>query len=188
MDSKDSTTQRPKDVISPITPSIAQAATMEMVQLPQPPQNPMHPITQSIQLTQRPVGSSTLPKPLIAKEEEIKQFFATYIDRYTRKDIEGFLSCFSSKAIQNQKDGLPEIRKIYSDFFNQSRELHYLLEDPKIEIYQNAVEVKARYQIDQVLTKVGGKKVLRGNIRWVLVKKDGTLRIITLDYENEKST
>src|SRR4030042_4945333 len=48
---------------------------------------------------------SSRPSPF-AKEEEVKQFFSNYIDRYHKKDIDGFLSFFSSKALQNQKDGL----------------------------------------------------------------------------------
>jgi ketosteroid isomerase-like protein len=122
-------------------------------------------------------------KPLIAKEEEVRQFFANFIDRYTRKDIDAFLSFFSSKAVHNQKDGFEEIRKIYANFFNQSRGLQYHIEDAKIEIYENAVEVKARYELDQVLKKGGKKKVWRGHIRWVLDKEDGALKILSLDYQ-----
>jgi len=127
----------------------------------------------------------TLPLPV--KEEEVKQFFSNYIDRYNRKDIHGFLSFFSSKAVQNQKEGFERIRKIYSDFFDQSQELQYHMEDTKIEIYQNGIEVRARYKLDQLLKKGGERKRWIGNIRWVLVKEDGVLRIISLDYKNEKS-
>jgi hypothetical protein len=72
------------------------------------------------------------PRPLVANEEEVKQFFSNYIDRYNRKDIHGFLSAFSSKAIQNQRDGLEGIRKIYTDFFNQGQEVHYNMQDMRI--------------------------------------------------------
>jgi curved DNA-binding protein CbpA len=123
------------------------------------------------------------PASLIATEEEVRQFFALYLDRYTKKDIDGFHSLFSSKAIQNRKDGSDEIRKIYSQFFDQSQELRYHMEDTRIEIYQNAVCVKARYIVDQRLKKGGGKKVGRGNIRWILVREKGVLRIRYLDYK-----
>lgn len=125
--------------------------------------------------------------PLLAKEEEVRGFFAEYIDRYTKKDIHGFLSVFSSKAIQNQKDGLEAIKNIYSRFLNQSDELRYHLEDMKIEIYQNVVEVKARYKLDQVLEKQGSEKIWRGDIRWVLIREGGALKIISLDYRHEKT-
>jgi hypothetical protein len=56
----------------------------------------------------------------------------------------------------------------------------------KIEIYQNMVEVKARFRVDQRLKKRGEEKVWEGNIRWVLVKEDGNLKISSLDYRNDK--
>jgi curved DNA-binding protein CbpA/ketosteroid isomerase-like protein len=128
---------------------------------------------------------SSRPSPL-AKEEEVKRFFSKYIDRYTRKDIDGFLSFFSSRAVQNQKDGLKGIRKIYTDFFGQSQELRYRVEGMKIEIFQNVVKVKARFRVDQRLKESREEKVWKGNISWVLVKEDGNLKISSLDYQNDK--
>ena len=127
------------------------------------------------------------PPSSLAKEEEVKQFFSKYIDRYNQKDIDGFLSFFSSKAIQNQKDGLKGIQTIYTKFFDQSRELRYQLEGMKTEIYQDAVDVKARFRVDQMLKKRGEEKVWTGTIRWVLGREDGALKIISLDYQNDKT-
>ncbi len=138
-------------------------------------------------VTSQESAKSVPPPPLLAKEEEVRQFFSNYINRYNRKDIDGFLSFFSSKAIQNQKDGFEGIRKIYTNFFDQSQGLKYRLEDAKIEIYQNMVEVKARFKVEQILKKRGEEKIWKGNVGWVLVKEDGVLKIITLDYQNEKS-
>ena len=134
-------------------------------------------------------GAKVIPvlPPLLAKEEEVRRFFAEYIDRYTKKDIHGFLSVFSSKVVQNQRDGLEAIKNIYSRFLNQSDELRYHLDDMKIEIYQNVVEVKARYKLDQILEKQGSEKIWRGEIRWVLIREGGALKIISLDYQNEKT-
>jgi hypothetical protein len=129
----------------------------------------------------------SVPPPSFAKEEEVKRFFSNYIDRYNRKDIDGFLSFFSSKAVQNQKDGLEGLRIIYTKFFDQSQELLYHLEDMKIMIYENGAEVRARFKVDQILKKRREEKIWKGNIRWVLVREDGALRIIALDYQNEKS-
>jgi hypothetical protein len=125
--------------------------------------------------------------PLLAKEEEVKQFFSSYIDRYNQKDIDGFLSFFSSKAVQNQKGGLKEIRNIYTKFFDQSQKLRYQIEGMEIEIYQNRVDVKARFRLDQKLKKKREEKIWRGNIRWVLIKEDGSIKISSLDYQIEKS-
>ena len=126
------------------------------------------------------------PPSLLATEEEVIQFFGKYIERYKQKDIDGFLSLFSSRATQNRKDGLDGIRKIYTDFFDRSQTLRYRMVDRKIEIYENGVEVRARYELEQILVKSGEKKVWRGTIRWVLVKEDGILKIISLDYQHER--
>jgi hypothetical protein len=191
--------------ISPITPSIAMAATMEKVQLTQPPQPPITPLPNDL-IVNRPTDPTIStnitiqtnptnpidpkielaqfkPPSLLATEDEVKKFFDNYIERYNRMDIEGFLSLFSPKAIQNQKDRLEGIRKIYIDFFNQGEKVRYRIQDMKIEIYQNALEVKARYEIVQILKTGGGERVWRGNIRWVLGKENGALKILSLDYQ-----
>jgi ketosteroid isomerase-like protein len=129
--------------------------------------------------------SSASPSSLIAKVEEVTQFFDNYVDLYARKDIDGFLSLFSSKAVQNHKDGIEEIRKIYTDFFNQSDELRYRMKG-NMEIYENAVEAKSLYEIDQ-LNKRGQRKVWTGSIRWVLTREDGVLKIVSVDYQHDKS-
>jgi hypothetical protein len=127
------------------------------------------------------------PPSLIATEEEVRQFFVNYVERYNQKDVQGFLSHFSSKAIQNMKDGLEGIRRIYENFFIQSQELRYRMEDTKIDIYENAVEVKARYEIDQILKMEEGKRIWRGSIHWILVKEEGVLKITSLNYQHDKS-
>jgi ketosteroid isomerase-like protein len=127
-----------------------------------------------------------VPPPL-ANEEEVKQFFSNYVDRYDWKDVGGFLSFFSSKAVHNQKDGIEGIRSIYTKFFNESRALRFRIEGMRTEIYSNRVEVKARFRVDQTLKKSREEKAWSGNIRWVLGREDGVLKIVSLDYQNEKS-
>lgn len=129
----------------------------------------------------------SLPLSLLAKEEEVKRFYVDYLDRYEQKDIQGFMNLFSQKAVQNQKEGYDEIRKIYKNFFDQSQKLHYRMEEVKIEIYQNRVEVKARYQVDQTLKRGEVEKIWKGNIHWVLAKEDGRLKIVALNYQHEKA-
>lgn len=125
---------------------------------------------------------------LIATEEEVTQFIAEYVERYNQKEIDGFLSLFSPKAIQNQKDGFKEIRRIYSDYFNKSWKLRYHLEDIKIKINQNSVETKGRYKLVQKGKRSRKEKVWRGDIHWVLVRENGALKIRYLDYTPEKSS
>jgi curved DNA-binding protein CbpA len=128
-----------------------------------------------------------LPPP-VATEQEVKKLFNYYVERYNQKDIKGFLSLFSSKALQNQKDELEGIRRIYENFFHQSLELRYSVEDMKVEVYQNAVEVKARYQVDQISRIDGERKIWKGRIQWMLVKEDGALRIISLNYKHDNDS
>ena len=131
-------------------------------------------------------SSRSLPS-LMATEQEVNDFFEKYMERYQKKDLDGFLWLFSLKAVQNQRGGLPEIRQTYNDFFNRSQSLKSSVEGMKIEIYQNGVEVKARYVIDQVLKEGGERKVWKGSIRWVLIKEEGILKILSLDYQHEKT-
>jgi len=127
------------------------------------------------------------PPSTVVKEKEVIEFFNKYIERYTKKDAHGFLSLFSQKAVQNQKDGLEGIRRIYENFFHQSQELRYRMKDVKVEIHQKGVEVRAKFEVDQILRKEGERKLWKGNIQWELVKEDGVLKIISLNYENENT-
>jgi len=138
-------------------------------------------------VAQRVSASQPSIRPLIATEQEVKQFFEDYIERYTARNIEGFLWLFSSKAVQNQNDRLPGIREIYANFFDQSQALRFRMEDQKVEIYENAVEVKTRYEIEQIVKISEKRKVLRGWMRWVLIKEGGVLKISSVDYRNEKT-
>jgi curved DNA-binding protein CbpA len=123
------------------------------------------------------------PSSLLTKEEDVRRFFDRYIESYNRMDIESLLSLFSLKAIQNQKDGFEEIQKIYSNFFNEGKEIRYRIQDMKIGIYQDAAEVMAYYELEQLLKMGGEKKVWRGQVRWVLNKENGVLKIVCLDYQ-----
>ncbi len=129
---------------------------------------------------------SSGPSPL-AREEEVKRFFSNYVDRYNRRDVGGFLSLFSSGAIQNQTDRSEAIRNFYTKFFNQSQDLRYQLEGMKIDISPSRVVVKARFRVDQKLKDRGEEKVWKGRAHWDLVKEGGRLKIRSLDYQNEKS-
>jgi hypothetical protein len=190
-----SPTSRPRDSIDATTPIRMDSVDTKSpinskAQLTQQRIDPIDAKAQSTQLAHRSdgPGERISAKSLIAKEEEVKQFFATYIERYIQKDLDGFLSTFSSKAVQNQKEGFDEIRKIYANFFNQSQQIQYKLENMKIEIYQNIVEVKGNYEVDQKLKKKGEKKIWKGPIRWTLVKEQGVLKIISIDYLLQKDS
>jgi hypothetical protein len=132
-------------------------------------------------------AANTSAPALIASEEEVRQFFTTYVEKYNQKDLEGFLALFSPKAVQNQKDGLETIRKSYSHFFKESMEVRYRMNNERIDIYQNGIEVKATYEVRQIVEKRGQEKIWKGPIRWRLIKEDGALKILSLDYQQDKA-
>ncbi|OGP93209.1 MAG: hypothetical protein A2156_13995 [Deltaproteobacteria bacterium RBG_16_48_10] len=178
--SKEASKEVPKEVAKEVPKELPKEVPKEAIRVT------LHP---GEKLTMWKKEEKTVPSlsPLLAKEEEVKQFFSNYIDRYNRKDVGGFLSFFSSKAIQNQTDGLEAISNLYTKFINQSEELRYQIEGMKIETFEHRVDVKARFRIEQKLKKDGEERVWKGNIRWVLVKEEGRLKISSLDYQNEKS-
>ncbi len=138
---------------------------------------------------------NTSPQPIT--ETEVRKFFEKYRKRYNQRDLAGFLSLFSLEALQNGEDGYYEIRRIYSDFFAESRELQIQLEDTRIKIYEealisevffkNVAVTEARYKVDQTLKEKGKKKVWMGDISWVLVRENGALKILFLDYYHSKT-
>ena len=125
------------------------------------------------------------PEPF-AKENEVREFLAKYVDRYTQRDIEGFLSFFSPMAIQNQKDGIEQIRKIYSRQFELYDRFEYQLKNPKIEILEKSVKARASYEIEQ-FSKKGETKQVRGDIEWKLIKEGKELKVLTIEYKPEKT-
>jgi len=128
------------------------------------------------------------PEPSVVREEEVRQFFVKYIERYNQRDIDGFLSFFSPQVMQNQKDSYEGIKKIYTNFFEQTEELRYHMADMKIEPHQKGLEVKAHYELEGILKRSGEKRVWKGEIRWVLVREKGVLKILSLDFLSEKTS
>ncbi len=132
------------------------------------------------------IASIPSPPSSLASEREIWQFFESYVNRYNSKSIEGFISFFSPKAVQNQKENFERIRKIYDHFFDQMETVQYQIAINKIETRQNSIEVKAEYQLDGTLSKGRKKQNWRGEVRWVLVRENGALKIVSLDYQPQK--
>ena len=179
--------EAPKEVVKETQKQVAKEIAKEVPK--EPPKEAMrvtlHPGESLTMWTRGERVVSSRPS-LLAKEGEVKQFFSNYVDRYNRKDVGGFLSFFSSKAVQNQTEGLETIGSLYAKLIEQSEELRYQIEGMKIEISPTRVDVKARFKVDQRLKGNGEEKTWKGNIRWVLVKEGGRLKISSLDYQNEK--
>jgi len=70
---------------------------------------------------------------------------------------------------------------MYAKCFDQSQKLRYDLKGMKIEMYQNAVQAKAGFGVDQILERGRKEKVWTGPTDWVLVKYDADFKIISLN-------
>ena len=140
-----------------------------------------------IEITQSAkIASLPLPPSPFASEREISQFFENYVSRYNSKSVEGLISFFSPKAIQNQKNNLEKIRKIFDHFFDQMETIEYQIVINKIELQQNNLEVRGQYQLEGVVAKGEKRQNWKGQIRWVLVRENGALKILSLDYQPQK--
>jgi curved DNA-binding protein CbpA len=134
-------------------------------------------------------GDSNAPRLMdnrVAGEDEVERFFEDYLRCYTQRDIDGFLGFFSPRAIQNRKENIDEIRRIYSQFFNHSESLLYHLKNPKIEIFPNNAQVRASYEIKQVL-QTGDTRLWKGSAEWTLMREDGRLKIFSILYQHDRS-
>jgi curved DNA-binding protein CbpA len=132
-------------------------------------------------------GNDPRPEsPVFARPEEVEKFFEDYLRCYTEKDIQSFLCFFSAGAVQNRKENIDEIRKIYTRFFDQSESLLYHLKHPEIEIVPGNAQVKASYEIKQTL-KTGDIRLWKGNIEWALIRENGELKISSIRYEHDRS-
>lgn len=164
-------TPKPVELVTDIKPEPVK------VMAPQEPQ---------IMEAKKPEKLEKPEKIMPSKEEEVKKFLAGYVSKYQQKDAEGFLSYFSAQAIQNQKYKLTDIKRIYKNFFDHSQELSYILADVQTADHPQGFEVKAKYELHQVTKKEGEKKSWKGQIRWILSREDGRLKIISLDYQHQK--
>ena len=138
---------------------------------------------------ERPIASLPPAPPLAIateREVEVRQFFESYVKGYNEKDLEGLVASFSSKAIQNQRDDLGRIKKSYQTFFDQMETVQYRITIDKIEPQQNSIRVSGQYQLEGIPLKGRTKENWKGQVRWVLVREDGVLKILTLDYQPQK--
>ena len=178
----DSSTHRPKLLNQHNKPkkrsSLNQLNSLNSLNQPNKPTEVRSPEPKPVSFTQ---------PSLVAGEEEVRQFFTNYTKVYAQNDIDAFLALFSSQAVQNKKDGLDEIKRTYTRFFKRSEELSYRMKDLKFEIYQNGVEARANYELDQVLKRRGEKRAWKGDIRWFLIRENGSLKVLSLEYQHQET-
>jgi curved DNA-binding protein CbpA len=176
----------PRPAPRPESPKPAKTESKDSIETPieQPPPLP-EPVTVSAQRSDDPT-TGRLADNGMTGEEEVKRFFDSYVERYTLMDLNGFLTFFSSLAIQNRTDDINEIRRVYTQFFNQSQSLVYQLKNPAIKIFPDSVQVKAFYEVKQKL-KTGATRLWKGRIEWDLVREEGALKISSIEYRHDRS-
>ena len=133
------------------------------------------------------ISEKTIPIQRGNVEERVEQFFLDYESRYENRDLAGFLSLFSSRAIQNGTQRLDEIRRVYTDLFAESHHLGLHMDSPWITFGEEEVEVIAQCEIERTTTPEGEDVVWVGTIRWILGTENGELKIRFIDYEQGPS-
>jgi hypothetical protein len=126
---------------------------------------------------------ASVPPSPIASDLEVRNFFDNYLLRYNRKEINSFMALFSAKAIQNKKDDVEKIRRVYGNFFDQMESVNYQIAITGIEPKQDRLEVKAQYVLEGIVSKGRRGQTWKGQVQWVLVREEGALRVLSLDYQ-----
>ena len=49
------------------------------------------------------------------------------------------------------------------------------------------MEVKAQYALEGIVSKGRKMQTWKGQIRWVLIKEDGVLKVLSIDYQPQSS-
>ena len=113
--------------------------------------------------------------------EEVRQFLREYTTRFMKLELDPFMELFSKKAVENRMLPYPDIREAYRKTIEGSRSIVYNLHIDSIQMYPRGVFVTGRYQIIQAF-KMGGKTVFSGDIRWDLIRENGSLKIREVNY------
>jgi hypothetical protein len=56
-----------------------------------------------------------------------------------------------------------------------------------IQPYTRSVFVSGRYEVVQSLKPKGQQNIFRGNIQWNLVREEGSLKIMEIDYGRDRA-
>ncbi len=133
---------------------------------------------------QSPAPSET---PQAVTVEEARKFLDEYIARYKRMDVDAFMTLFSKEATENRILPYDDIYEIYRKNFSNSISLSYNLEVYFIQPYTRSAFVSGRYEVVQSLKPKGQQKVFQGNIQWNLVRENGSLKIMEIDYGRDRT-
>jgi len=127
--------------------------------------------------------SSKLPtKRTSLYEKEIKEFITNYINAYKIGDINHFISFYSKNAIEGGKYRLKQIKKNYELFFKRKGYTEYILKDINIDIKPKKTVVTGNFMITFYDKHKEVKNILKGMIKWEIIREKGALKIKSLNY------
>ena len=122
------------------------------------------------------------PSLAAVKEEEVRQFIDEYKDRFVKMEIDDFMALFLRDATENRMLPYTDIEEAYRRTVSISQSISYRVEIYSIQTYSQSAFVSGRYEIIQTFKGIWRKRAFRGDIQWVLVRKDGSLRIREISY------
>ena len=122
------------------------------------------------------------PSLAAVKEEEVRQFIDEYKDRFVKMEIDDFMALFLRDATENRMLPYTDIEEAYRRTVSISQSISYQVEIYSIQTYSQSAFISGRYEIIQTFKGIWRKRAFRGDIQWVLVRKDGSLRIREISY------
>jgi len=122
------------------------------------------------------------PSLAAVKEEEVRQFIDEYKDRFVKMEIDDFMALFLRDATENRMLPYTDIEEAYRRTVSISQSILYQVEIYSIQTYSQSAFISGRYEIIQTFKGIWRKRAFRGDIQWVLVRKNGSLRIREINY------
>lgn len=119
-------------------------------------------------------------------EGEAQKFLYEYVARYMKMDIEAFMALFSKGATENRMLPYADIYENYRKYFSNSSSLSFHLQVYSIQPSTGSAFVSGRYEVVQSLKPKGEQHLFRGNIQWSLVREDGSLKVLEVNYGKDR--
>jgi hypothetical protein len=122
------------------------------------------------------------PSLAAVKEEEVRQFIDEYKDRFMKMEVDAFMALFLKDATENRMLPYTDIEEAYRRTVSTSKSISFQVEIYTIQTYSQSAFVSGRYEIIQTFKKIWRKRSFHGDIQWVLVQENGSLKIREINY------
>ena len=127
-------------------------------------------------------AESQAPTADVIPEAEIRAVIDRYVDRFKALDIDGFTALFSREAVENRARPYPDMVEEYRRTFAMTNQFLYHLDIHAIQSYTKSAFVSGRYEIIQTTKPDNEMRTYQGNIQWTLVREEGALKILRVNY------